>query len=491
MRLISLFLLIYFTGLFSLNAKENISPSLHGQLDQQLIKNSQRYGIAGQSVLLLKNNQVIYQGQQGVANLALAVPVAEHHIFSAYSVTKLFTSVLMMQLVEEGSVDVKKSIRHYLPYLPLHWQQVTVEHALNHTSGIPRYFDTVMETGRFWADKKAVFSSLADAEAHFEIGTMNKYNNTNFLILSAILEAKTGKSYLELVDSKIVQPLKLKSTGHASALAVIDNMVTNYQGMAGQIRKNKEIDWSEYSYAHSGLYSTPRELATFMTALVSQKFVSQESLKQMWQPMPLVNGQSGRYAFGFEYALRDGYQQVGHDGGNRVKLRHYFKEEPGAGDSYTLVYMTNGSAYSVWTDILADSLMSIIDPEVFRQAELTEHFMTEVLNGEKANRQALFKRISKAFAGDSSAIENFIVNRAYAVRYGAGVKASIPAFEMLTENFPESAHSWRRLAEIWQTLGNKDKALEYYRRALAIDPGLSKVKKQIAILIQPGESKSR
>ncbi|WDE00927.1 serine hydrolase [Thalassomonas actiniarum] len=491
MRLVSLFLLIYFAGLFSLKAKENISPSIHDQLDQQLIKNSQRYGIAGQSVLLLKNNQVIYQGQQGFANLELAVPVAEHHIFSAYSVTKLFTSVLMMQLVEEGSVDVKKSIRYYLPFLPVHWQQVTVEHALNHTSGIPRYFDAVMEKGRFLASKKAVFLSLADAEDHFEIGTMNKYNNTNFLILSAILEAKTGKSYQELVASKIVQPLKLKNTGHASALAVIGNMVTNYQGMAGQIRKNKEVDWSQYSYAHSGLYSTPRELATFMTALVSQKFVSRESLKKMWQPMTLLNGQSGYYAFGFEYALRDGYQQVGHDGGNRVKLRHYFKEEPGAGDSYTLVYMTNGSAYSVWTDILADSLMSIIEPKIFKQAELTEYFMTEVLKGEEGNLPALFKRITRVFAGDSPAIENFVVNRAYAVRYGAGAKASIPAFEMLTEKFPDSAHSWRRLGDLWQTLGNKDKALEHYRHALAIDPGLVKAKKQIAVLTQSGESKSR
>ncbi|WDE13675.1 serine hydrolase domain-containing protein [Thalassomonas haliotis] len=113
-------------GLFSSQAKEQISPTIRGKLDLQLIKNSRRYGIAGQSVLLLKNNQVIYQGLQGFANLELAVPVVEEHIFSAYSVTKLFTSVLMMQLVEQGSVDVKKSIRHYLPYLPQHWQSTLV-----------------------------------------------------------------------------------------------------------------------------------------------------------------------------------------------------------------------------------------------------------------------------------------------------------------------------------------------------------------------------
>ena len=122
-------------------------------------------------------------------------------------------SVLMMQQVEKGSVDLKNSIRTYLPYLSKQWQSVTIEHLLSHTSGIPRYFDIAMKKGIFLPTKKAVFLSLIDVPEHFEIGTKNSYNNTNFLLLSAILEAKTGKSYQALVAEEIINPLGLKIQG--------------------------------------------------------------------------------------------------------------------------------------------------------------------------------------------------------------------------------------------------------------------------------------
>jgi D-alanyl-D-alanine carboxypeptidase len=481
MRLMTLCLIIYFTGLSSSKAAEKISPAVQAQLDQQLVKNSKRYGIAGQSVLLLKNNKPFYKGRYGCANVELKVPIYDTHLYPGYSVTKLFTSVMMMQLVENGRVDVKQSIRQYLPYLPEHWHNITVEHALNHTSGIPRYFDIAMKQGFFLPTKKEVFLSLSENPAHFEIGTTNRYNNTNYLILSAILEAKTGKVYSELVQSIIIKPLKLQNTGHSSAKAIIPNMVSSYQGKDGVLRKNGDIDWPEYTFAHSGLYSTPKDLATFMTALVSGKFVTLVTLNKLWQPMKLLNGHDGHYAFGFEYSMRDGYQQVGHDGGNRVKLRHYFKTDPSR-DSYTIAYLTNGNANDVWTAILADSVMSIINPKQFEMATLTEQFMSLLLSDEKANLEGLFNRLSQAFDGDLLAVENFILNRSYALRYGAGAKASIPAFELLTEKFPKSANAWDSLAQTWQTIGNKEKAIESYQLALAIDPNLTNASNQIAIL---------
>ena len=297
----------------------------------------------------------------------------------------------MMQLVESGAVELKNSIRSYLPYLPKRWQEVTVEHLLSHTSGIPRYMETAMEKGRFLGTKKAVFLSLIDKPEHFEIGTKYSYNNTNFLLVSAILEAKTGKSYEELVANVIVKPLGLKNTGHASAKTIIKNMVTSYQGANGTIRRNIDIDWPEYTYSHSALYSTPEDLTTFITALVSGKFVSQNTLAKLWQPMKLANGKDGHYAFGFEYVLEDGYYQVGHDGGNRVKLRHYFKKE-NSSDNFTIAYLTNGNANDVWTDVLAESLMSLIAPEKFKMAALKEQYMGAILEKDDEARDKVYRR---------------------------------------------------------------------------------------------------
>ena len=199
-------IVVLFITSFSANAGGKISSIKTAQLIQQLKLNTERYGVVGQSVQILKNNKLIYQGKYGFANKELSVPISDKHLFPSYSVTKLFTSVLVMKFVENGTIDVKKSIRFYLPYLPKHWHKITVEHTLNHTSGIPRYFDMAMENRRFLPNKKAVFLSLIDQPAHFKMGTKNSYNNTNFLLLSAILEAKTGKSYKELVAEVIINP---------------------------------------------------------------------------------------------------------------------------------------------------------------------------------------------------------------------------------------------------------------------------------------------
>jgi CubicO group peptidase (beta-lactamase class C family) len=428
------------------NELKGISLDLQASLNQQLTINNERYGVVGQSVLILKNHQEIYSGQHGFANIELNVEITEKHIFPSYSITKLLTSVLVMQQVEQGNIDLKKSILTYLPYLPEQWQSVTVNHLLNHTSGIPRYFDSAMEKGVFLPTKKEVFLSLFNEPAHFEIGTKNSYNNTNFLLLSAILEAKTGKSYQALVAERIINPLGLKNTGHASAKEVINNHVTSYRGANGKIRKNMNIDWPDYTFSHSALYSTPKDLAAFITALVTEKFVSQKTLEQLLQPMNLADGSNGHYAFGFEYAFEDGYYHFGHDGGNHVKLRHYYNPKESE-DNYTLVYATNGNAHGVWTDVLADSLMSIVDPESFEIATIKEQFLSNFFAKNDKGLIDSYKAISKFFDGNKALIERFLLYRSYAIWYGSGVENSIPAFKLLLSKFPNSDRAHRAIID--------------------------------------------
>jgi len=454
--IIFIIVLLIFSQLNTAHALAKTPQSMQASLDQQLAKNAERYGVVGQSVLILKNHQRLYQGQHGFANVELGVAISDKHRFPSYSITKLLTSVLTMQQVESGHISLTNSIRSYLPYLPKRWQAVTVEHLLSHTSGIPRYFDMAMENRRFLPNKKAVFLSLIDQADHFKIGTKNSYNNTNFLLLSAILEANSGKSYQELVAEIIIKPLGLKNTGHASAKDIVKNSVTSYRGANGTIRKNMNIDWPEYTFAHSALYSTPEDLAVFMTALVTGKFVSKTTLRELWQPMQLTKGKEGRYAFGFEYSLEDGYYQAGHDGGNHVKLRYYFNSDKSS-DNYTLIYATNGNRYGVWTDVLAESVMSVIEPETFKTAVLKEQFMTAILENDTDALMQIYKAVSKMFYSDKSLIERFLLYRAYALRYGSGPESSIPAFEFLIAKFPNSASALQGLSDTREAIEKEKK----------------------------------
>lgn len=437
---------------FHIYAKTDVT--IQDKIDTQLIKNAKRFGVVGQSVLVLKNQEPIYRGVHGYANKELSVSVNKNHKFPSYSVAKLFTSVLMMQLAERGDVDIKQPIRVYLPHLTNSWQDVTVEHLLSHTSGIPRYFDRVIKEGSFLPDKDTVYRSLANQPEHFKIGTKNAYNNTNFLLLASILEKKTNKSFHQLVQEKIIQPLRLKNTGFASAKSIKDNMVSSYVGAQGQLRKNLAIDWPEYTYSHSALYSTPEELAQFMTALTMGQLVKLKTLSRLWKPMKLSSGNSGRYAFGFEYSIEDNFIRVGHDGGNRVKLRHYYNVN-NTEDNYTLVYMTNGNTYDVWTDVLADSIMSKIAPNTFLYAVLKDQYIEAVLTNDNSTMNNVFRSL-KQQVNDESKIESFFRYCAYAVKYGAGINASLPAFSFLVEKFPESYHAKQSFNETINEIKNSN-----------------------------------
>lgn len=473
--------------ILSLSALANagqLAKSVEHKLNQQLRENSQRYGIASQSVIILKDNKVIYTGTHGHANLELAVPIRPDHKYPVYSIAKLFASVLMMQLVEQGEVDLDKSIRDYLPQLPEHWQPVTVRHCLNHSSGLPDYFSMEVVRSGFLPNKIAVFESLTDQKFQFKTGSNNRYNQTNYLIVAAIIELKTKKLYHEVIEEVIIGPLALKNTGFASAKTPVPNIVSSYKGDNGIRRKGLLVDWPTYTYVHSALHSTADDLVRFMNALTQGKFVTIDSLAKMWQPIKLNNGTRGQYATGWVFSDNGAYTRVGHGGGNVVKLGHYFKSTPDI-DNYSIIYLTNGNNRSVWTDVLTGSLMALIDPRKFPLEAARQGLYDHLLGGATPDElDQYIAGLAKNDAVRARGLERFINWNAYAVQYASGLEAGLAIFELNTRQFPKSALAWSELAEAWLAKGNKTKAIEFYQKTLSIDPEWANAKRQLNRLIE-------
>lgn len=121
----------------------DVRTDLSTQLDAQLQSNRERYGIAGQAVLVAHNGQVLYQGASGERDPAAHAPATVDTIFAAQSMAKLLTSTLVMQLVDQGKVDLDAPASRYVPDLPTTWQAIRLRDFLNHSSGIGEYYDRV------------------------------------------------------------------------------------------------------------------------------------------------------------------------------------------------------------------------------------------------------------------------------------------------------------------------------------------------------------
>jgi CubicO group peptidase (beta-lactamase class C family) len=331
--------------------------TLQAAIDTQLATNAKRHGIAGQAVLILHDDAVIYRGTHGLADREANRPVRPTDIFPVFSVSKLLCSILIMQLVERGEVDLKRPASRYVE-LPARWRDITVDEMLNHASGLPDYFDPD-HLGVYPPTVKDVLASLADKPLVFAPSTEVRYTQTNYVVLGALLEAHYKMPYRQIVTERIVKPLALGNTYLGKGHVPAGTLVASYRGTNDVLGPNPLIDWQEYAIAHAELFTTIDDLATFMSAVRTGRLVKTETLLRLWKPYRLRDDRAGFWASGWDYEERGRYKQVGHDGGAVLRATLVF-EDSLATNTYTYIYLTNGSAANVWSRTLIESVMPIV-----------------------------------------------------------------------------------------------------------------------------------
>lgn len=306
-------------------ASAHESPGdLSNQLDTQLQVNRERYGIAGQAVLVAHNDQVLYQGASGERDRATHTPAAVDSIFAAQSMAKLLTSTLVMQLVDRGKVDLDAPASRYVPDLPIAWQAIHVRDFLNRSSGIGEYYNRVDNR---WVSKGypgvapdlgTALKVAGAAPMQFATGSRVQYTQANYLVLTALLEAHYRKPYPAIARERILQPLKMASTSWGVTSVPATRAAVPYIGKDGQLQPANEDPWPDYGWGHADLQTTVGDMNRFLQALATGKLVRTATLEELWQPQKLSGGGSNFFSTGWDTTRSDGYTQVGHDGGTRT-----------------------------------------------------------------------------------------------------------------------------------------------------------------------------
>jgi len=425
---------------FALFAGNVPAAPLDRALEQKMAANAQRYVIASQAVLVMRNGELIFRNIAGARR---------DDLFPVYSVSKLLASMLVMQLVEAGQLDLDQPAGAHLPGLPQRWQQIPLRHFLNHSSGLPEYFSPGNLAGTTFAPTmQAVFAALADQPLQFEPGSAVRYTQTNFLVLAALLEARYGQPYTQIANDRIINKLGLKNTYLGLANASRRGMVRSYTGKNGRLQADPAVSWPEYANVHAELFTTVDDLATFLQAVAGGELVGKETLRKLWQAQKLAYGQDGLFAAGWELGRSGGYRFVGHDGGAKVRVRLLWPE-PDGGDSYTIIYLTNGSAHNVWSRTLVESLMAAIDPARFPMEAISEQLIDYASRppASPAQAQDLLRQLQTVAARAGAALERRINETGYAMLETRGGGAAIKVFELNTRLFPQSHNARDSLAQ--------------------------------------------
>ncbi|MGZ8558211.1 MAG: serine hydrolase [Chitinophagaceae bacterium] len=293
-------LILVFGFLFNLTyAQQKNDKQLAIGFDKML---SEQFKIneTGATALVARNGQIIYNKGFGMANLELNVPMQADHVFRIGSITKQFTAIAILQLMEQGKLNLQDEITRFIPEYPTQGYKITVEHLLTHTSGIQDFSRMKDSAKKITGDvtPSEMIDYFKNQPMRFAPGTKWEYSNSGYFLLGYIIEKITAKTYAEYLEENFFKPLCMTNSLYASNTKIIKNRVGTYIGGEYGYENAPTLSMT-HPYAAGSIQSTVEDLFKWHQAVHAYKLVKKESLDKAFTRYKLTNGKETAYGYGW------------------------------------------------------------------------------------------------------------------------------------------------------------------------------------------------
>lgn len=289
-------------------------PADKGDLTRQLdamLRSSVGKDAPGASVLVARDDEVIYRGAYGKANLDLGVALTPQHVFRIGSITKTFTAAAIVRLSATHQLSLDDSLSKYLPDFP-NGAHITLAQLLSHTSGVSDNWDADPTKP---LDTPALVKRIAAKAPDFEPGAAWAYSNSGYILLGAVLEKVTGKPWAEAIHDLLTAPIGLNHTAFHDDDAIVPGLVSGYsQNEDGKVVQATYVTISGPGAA-GALVSTTDDLFRWMRALVTDHALPAGLYQIMSSPKSTAHGDPVPYGYGLMLGTVRGQPVVEHNGG--------------------------------------------------------------------------------------------------------------------------------------------------------------------------------
>ena len=454
----------------SIAASAALSQDKAAKIDE-MMKAYFEFGQFHGSALVAENGKVIYKKGFGQANYEWDIPIEPNTKFRLGSITKQFTATLILQLREQGKIDLQGKLSDYLPYYRKDvGDKVTIHQLLNHTSGIPSYtglpgfFEDVSRNPYGVEDFVKKYCS---GELEFEPGSKYSYNNSGYFLLGAIIEQITGKKYEEVLQEKIFDPLGMKDSGYDHHATILKNRATGYNKTPDGYANSEYLDMS-IPYAAGSLYSTVEDLYKWDRGLDTEKVLKNESKELMFKP-----GMSN-YGYGFVIEEMEigktgtKVKTIGHGGG--INGFNTLITRLPESDSL-VVLLGNVVAIQKLGDITKGAI-DILNGQPYAKPKysIAETLLKTYEKDGAAAAVAQYRELKKSKRDSYDFAESELNTLGYRLLSTGKTNDAIEIFKLNVEMFPESSNPYDSLGEAYLAAGNKDLALRNYRKSVELDP---------------------
>jgi CubicO group peptidase (beta-lactamase class C family) len=336
----------------------SLPSAARAAIDELLQRQRELLNIPGIGLAVTDGERLLYEQSYGYADVAAGSPVTAATMFEIGSISKSFTAALVVGDALAGELDLHAPITDYVPWFSVraqHQHPITAHHLLQHSAGLIAGAEATTEArSEVWA--------LRETDAIAEPGTWFHYSNVGYKLLGILLEGNHRRSYGELLQARILDPLGLERTSPLITNAVRELMATGYEpfyddrpAMPGA--KLAPATWLETGTADGSIVSTAAEMAAYLRSWMKPgELFSDELLAAMTtNTIPTDDGiPDSRYGYGWQLGTVDGHRRMGH-GGGMVGYRSYVLSDLDA--QLAVVILTNGPWRSEET---AHRLLSIV-----------------------------------------------------------------------------------------------------------------------------------
>jgi len=426
------------------------------------------------SVLVAEGGKVIYKKGFGLADAEWNIPNGPDTKFRLGSITKQFTSMLILQLVEEGKISLDGKLSDYLPYYRQDTgKRVTIHHLLTHSSGIPNYtalpaFDSEISRNPYGVEE--FIKKCCSGDLEFEPGSRFNYSNSGYFILGAVIEKVAGKPYEQMLEERIFRPLGMKNSGYDHRETILSRRAAGYsQSLAGF----KNADYLDMSlpYAAGSLYSTVEDLYLWDQALYTDKLLPAKTKELIFKPH--IKSGANFYGYGWtvgKVTMPQSKREIpftAHGGGINgfVSLIERL-----TGERHLIVLLDNTDTASLGDISLAIAQILYGEPYGLPKISVGRTLYKTIQEKGLEAAVSQYHELKKAKPTDYDFRAAELNRLGYALLEAKKTDDAIKIFQLNIESFPQDANGYDSLAEAYAAKGEKALAIKNYAKSLELNP---------------------
>lgn len=352
----------------------------------------------GSQMAISRNGKIIFSKAWGMADLEHNVSLTTESISEAGSVSKQFTAAAILLLEQQGRLSLEDDVKKYVPELPDYGHKITIRQLIQHKSGLKDWGTIASLAGwprttKTYNNDDALYIISNQKTLNYKPGEEYIYSNSNYTLLTIIVQRASGISLAEYTRKYIFEPAGMKHTQwRDNYKTIVPNRAMAYSKSGTNYQTYMP---NEYVHGHAGLLTTAEDLVSWCDYFLSGKFGSPSLLNKQLSTSAFNNGVMHRYAAGLHVGKTYGWKYVAHDG-MTAGYRAYIEAYPELGLSFA--WLSNTSEFESDTFHIGEAVSDMFIPVKEREAK-PEALQPYAVTKEKLNSYVGWYRNTRTGGG--------------------------------------------------------------------------------------------